>query len=207
MEMSNQLNTERERADAIGVLEAIRNRRSIGRVKPDPVEREIIEAVLEAASWAPSHHNTQPWRFVVMTGEGRAKLAEGYARVSAAQAPPELTEQELEERLRKARNNAFRSPVVIAAICSPSDDPRAVREEELAAVQAAVQNLLLAAHAYGVGAIWRSGQPMFDPLMKEQFELRPDEAIVGFIYMGYPDMTPAAPQREPVANKTIWLKA
>lgn len=205
--MSEQIKAVREKADAVGVLEAMRNRRSIGRVKPDPVDREVIDALLEAASWAPSHYNTQPWRFVVMTGEGRAKLSEGYARVSAAQAPADMEAEELEERLRKARNNAFRSPVVIAAICTPSDDPRAMREEELAAAQIAVHNMLLAAHAYGLGAIWRSGQPMFDPLMKEQFELRPDEEIVAFVYVGYPDMTPAAPQREPIMNKTIWLES
>lgn len=204
--MSEQLQAVREKADAVGVLEAMRNRRSIGRVKPDPVDREVIEAILDAASWAPSHFNTQPWRFVVMTGEGRAKLGEGYARVSAAQAPADMGAEELEERLRKARNNAFRSPVVIAAICSPSDDPRAMRAEELAAAQIAVQNVLLAAHAYGLGAIWRSGQPMFDPLMKEQFELRPDEELVAFVYVGHPDMTPAAPQREPIMSKTIWLE-
>lgn len=202
--MGNQFIAAQEKASAVGVLEAIRGRRSIGRVKPDPVDREIIEAILEAASWAPSHHNTQPWRFVVMTGDGRGKLGEGYARVAAAGAP-DLAGEELEERLRKERLKAFRAPVVIAAICSPSDDPRAVREEELAAAQIAVQNLLLAAHAFGLGAIWRSGQPMFDPLMKEQFELRADEEIVAFIYAGYPDMTPAVPQRKPVTDKTIWL--
>ncbi|MFF2885603.1 nitroreductase [Paenibacillus sp. NPDC057967] len=193
------------KANAVGVLEAIRGRRSIGRLKQDAVEREVLEAILEAASWAPSHHNTQPWRFVVMTGEGRSTLGEGYARIGAANAP-ELKGEELEERLRKERLKAYRSPVVIAAICSPGDDPRAVREEELAAAQVAVQNLLLAAHAYGLGAIWRSGAPMFDPRMKEAFELREDEELVAFIYLGYPDMTPPEPKRTPISEKTIWMQ-
>ena len=193
-----------EEANRIGVLDAIRERRSIGKVKADAVERDVIEAILEAASWAPSHHNTQPWRFVVMTGEGRAKLGEGYAKIAAA-ASLGLTGEELEEKLRKERAKAYRAPLVITAICSPSDDPRAVREEELAAAQAAVQNLLLAAHAYGLGAIWRSGPPMFDPLMKANFELRKDEEIVAFLYLGYPDMTPPEPRRTPVLDKTLWL--
>ncbi|WP_238191917.1 nitroreductase [Paenibacillus sp. L3-i20] len=202
--VSNVANLRRQ-AIEVGVLEAIRERRTIGRVKSDPVEREIIEDLLLSASWAPSHHNTQPWRFVVMTGEGRSKLGEGYARVTAASSG--IEGNELEDRLKKERSKAYRAPVVIAAICSPADDPRAVYAEELAATQAAVQNLLLAAHAYGLGAIWRSGAPMFDPLMKDTFELRADEEIVGFIYLGYPDMKALAAQRTPVENKTLWLES
>ncbi|CAM4301594.1 nitroreductase [Paenibacillus alkaliterrae] len=189
----------------MNVEEAIRTRRTIGRVKKDPVDRAIIEKLLEAAVWAPSHHNTQPWKFIVMTGEGRARLAEGYARVSAA-AVPELSGEPLEERLAKDRAKAYRAPVVIAAVCAPSNDPRAVLAEELAAVQAAVQNLLLAAHASGLGAIWRSGDPMYHPLMKETFGLTADEQLVGFVYLGYPDMSPIEPQRIPATAKTVWVE-
>lgn len=188
------------------VLEAIASRRSIGRLKDEPVGRETILGLLEAASWAPSHHNTQPWRFIVMTGEGRGKLGEGYANVTAAESPGQEAGA-LEEKLRKERSKAYRAPVVIAAICSPSDDPRAVYAEELAAAQAAVQNLLLAAHAHGLGAIWRSGAPMYHPRMKETFELRADEEIVAFIYLGYPDMKPLEPKRVPIGEKTTWLEA
>lgn len=154
----------------MNVEEAIRTRRTIGRVKQDPVDRALIERLLDAAVWAPSHHNTQPWSFIVMSGEGRARLAEGYARVSASLVP-ELSGQALEDRMAKERTKAYRAPVIIAAVCSPSDDPRAVLAEELAAAQAAVQNLLLAAHANGLGAIWRSGDPMYHPLMNETFDL------------------------------------
>jgi nitroreductase len=188
----------------MNVEEAIRTRRTIGRVKKDPVDRALIERLLDAAVWAPSHHNTQPWSFIVMTGEGRGRLAEGYARVSAA-AVPDMTGQELEDRLAKERSKAYRAPVVIAAVCSPSNDPRAVLEEELAAAQAAVQNLLLAVHASGLGAIWRSGDPMYHPLMRETFGLAEKDQIVGFIYLGYPDMTPPEPQRIPATAKTVWL--
>lgn len=190
----------------MNIEQAIQARRSIGRVKKDPVDRNLIEKVLEAATWAPSHHNTQPWRFIVMMGEGRAKLGEGYARVAlatlgAGESP------ELEERLRKERLKAYRSPVVIAVVCSPSDDPRATIVEEIAASHAAVQNLLLAAHANGLGVIWRSGDPMYHPLMKDTFGLAEKEQLVGLIYMGYPDMTAPEPKRTPAAAKTTWLES
>lgn len=184
------------------IIEALKNRRSIGRVKKDEVPKETIQQILEAATWAPSHHNTQPWRFFVMTGEGRRMLGEGYALVQLAQLG-ELSEEEFEKHVRKA----FRSPVVIAVICSPSDDPRAVREEELAAAQAAVQNMLIAAHALGLGAIWRSGAPMYHPVMNKQFKLREDEEIVGLVYLGIPDMTPPLPARKGVQEVTEWVEA
>ncbi|OBR65671.1 nitroreductase [Paenibacillus oryzae] len=186
------------------VLTAIAERRSIGRFKNEPVERDVIIQLLQAAGWAPSHHNTQPWRFVVMTGEGRNKLGEGYADVALSEASG-LSEEEVQEKRKKEIAKAFRAPVVIAAICSPADDPRAVAAEERAAAQAAVQNLLLAAHGLGLGAIWRSGAPMFHEAMKAAFELRSDEEIVAFIYLGHPDMKPLKAERADILEKTIWL--
>lgn len=186
------------------VLTAIAERRSIGRFKNEPVERDVIIQLLQAAGWAPSHHNTQPWRFVVMTGEGRNKLGEGYADVALSEASG-LSEEEVHEKRKKEIAKAFRAPVVIAAICSPADDPRAVAAEERAAAQAAVQNLLLAAHGLGLGAIWRSGAPMFHEAMKAAFELRSDEEIVAFIYLGHPDMKPLKAERADILEKTIWL--
>jgi len=195
----NMINGSVERSEQI--IEAIHSRRTIGRVKQDNVPKEIIEKLIDAATWAPSHHNTQPWRFVIMTGEGRAKLGQGYAEVFTA-----VTGETDEEKRSKEVKKAFRSPVVIAAICSPSDDARAVIEEELAAAQAAVQNLLLAAHAYGLGAIWRSGAPMYHEAMHKQFELREDEAIVAFIYLGYADMVPPQASRRSVDEVSQWLE-
>ncbi|MFX3636337.1 MAG: nitroreductase [Candidatus Pristimantibacillus sp.] len=190
----------------MNIEEAIRTRRTIGRVKKDPVERALIEQIIEAATWAPSHHNTQPWKFIVMTGDGRAKLGEGYARVALASLETGVGAA-LEERLAKERLKAYRSPVVIAVVCSPSDDPRATLVEEVAATHAAVQNLLLAAHAVGLGAIWRSGDPMYHPLMKDSFGLDAEEQLVGLIYIGYPDMTPPDVNRTPAVDKTVWLDA
>lgn len=201
MSESNQIGLVQEHT---AIIDAIKSRRSIGRVKKDPIAKETLQALLEAAKWAPSHHNTQPWRFIVMTGEGRQKLGEGYAKVAIA----DNAELELdEERLERESKKAFRAPVVIAAICSPGDDKRAVKEEELAAAQAAVQNLLLAAHAHGLGAIWRSGAPMSHPVMKAHFDLRADEDLVGFIYLGLPDMVPPAIARKDIEEFTTWLDA
>lgn len=198
------------------LFEAIRSRRSIGRVKQEPVARETILELLEAANWAPSHHATEPWSFIVMTGEGRGRLGDGYAAVARAELTDaagdgvaSLTEEEraeLEARVAKAHGKAYRAPVVIAVVCKPSKLDKVIRIEELAAAHAATQNLLLAAHARGLATIWRSGEPMYHPLMKQTFELDADDEIVGLIYLGYPEIPLHQGKRRPVADKIVWLE-
>lgn len=188
------------------IVEWIKGRRSIGRVKDEPVARELIEQLIEAAVWAPNHHRTEPWRFVAMTGEGRRTLGRAYAAMAEPKLG-ELSEQERAERLAKEEAKALRAPVVIAAISSPAaDHPRAVLWEERAAAHAAVQNLLLAAHGAGLGAVWRTGDGLTHPAMAQAFELGAQEEIVGFVYIGYPDMTPPAATRIPGADKTRWIE-
>lgn len=184
------------------VLEAIRTRRSIGRVSREPVPRAVIEQILEAANWAPSHHATEPWRFRVMTGDGRAVLAKAYGDIAALEA----AEGDREELRAKAAAKAYRAPVVIAVSVEPSDGPKIERVEEFAAAHAAVQNLLLAAHALGLGAIWRSGKPMYHPLMKQTLGLGANEELVGLVYLGKPETAPPAGKRRPAAEKTIWVE-
>nr|WP_325049981.1 nitroreductase family protein [Cohnella faecalis] len=81
------------------------------------------------------------------------------------------------------------------------------RAEEFAAANSAVQNLLLSAHASGLGAVWRSGDPMYHPAMKSAFGLQPQEELVGLVYVGYPDLQPPEGKRIPAASKTIWIEA
>jgi nitroreductase len=189
----------------MSVGEAIRQRRSIGRVKQDPIAKELIEQLLEAANWAPSHHATEPWRFFVMTGTGRDVLGQAYAdiAVDAAQAKGVVSE-ELEAIRHKNKSKALRAPLVIAIAVSPSSEIGVNRMEEFAAAHSAAQNMLLTAHALGLGAIWRSGDPMYHPRMKHAFGLSEFEELIGLIYVGYPDMQPTG-KREPAAAKTVWI--
>jgi nitroreductase len=193
-----------EKKISMDLWEAICNRRSIGRVKQDPVDRRQIEILLEAAAWAPSHHATEPWRFFVMTGEGRAVLGQSYADI-AAEASQGLNPEQQETIRGKQASKAFRAPVVIAIAVSPSASPHVNRMEEFAAVHSAAQNMLLAAHALGLGAIWRSGEPIYHPRMKQAFGLAESEELVGLIYVGYPDMPQPNGKREPFSTKTVWI--
>ncbi|MFD0715026.1 nitroreductase [Paenibacillus sp. GCM10027626] len=187
------------------LFEAIRTRRSIGKVSGEPIAKEMIEQILDAAVWAPNHRMTEPWHFTVMTGEGRDKLGEAYAQIARAQAvDPEG--EEAAKAAENARKKAFRALVVIAVAAVPSGRSDLFEIEEICAVSAAAQNMLLAAHALGLGAIWRTGAPCYDPLMNEAFDLRPQDKMLGFIYIGRPDMAPPVPRRIQAAEKTVWVE-
>lgn len=190
----------------MNILEVIRERRSIGKVKDEPIPREQIEKILEAATWAPSHFQTEPWRFFVLTGEGRRPLGEVLAEIAAEKMDDPSTEAN-QARLEREKVKPFRAPVVIAVAASPQvDNPKVIESEELAATAAAIQNMLLAAHALGLGAIWRTGAAAYHPKIKELFGLEAKDHMLGFIYLGYPDMDPPRKERTPYQEKTVWIE-
>jgi nitroreductase len=186
------------------VLEAIKKRRSIGKVKPDPVDKQLINQVLEAATWAPNHHLTEPWKFFVLTGEGRRLLGRTLAEI-AEETIADTNEQERQEKLMKIEEKAFRAPVIITVAAVPSSNPKVEYIEEIGAVIAAIQNMLLAAHALGLGAIWRTGKACYHPKMKKCFGLSDRDEVLGFIYIGYPDLPPRMGKRTSFEDKTIWI--
>ncbi|WP_426447825.1 nitroreductase family protein [Paenibacillus sp. S-38] len=188
----------------MSVEEAIRGRRTTGRVTQDEVDKELIESILEAGNWAPSHHCTEPWRFFVMTGSGRQRLADAYVDI-AAEGLGERTPEAEEELQRKHGAKAFRAPLVIAVAVSPSEAKGVIRIEEFAAAHAAVQNMLLMTHALGLAGIWRSGEPMYHPRMKEAFALTEKEEVVGLLYIGFPAQAGPEGKRRPVEEKTVWF--
>jgi nitroreductase len=186
------------------VFEAIKNRRSIGKIKPEQIKLEIIETLLEVATWAPNHHHTEPWRFFVLTGEGRRPLGRTLVEISKEKMEDPTTEEN-QLKLRKAEEKPFRAPVIITVAVTPSDNPRVERVEEIGAVNAAIQNLLLAAYALGLGAIWRSGLPAYHPKMKKLFGLQEKDEILGFVYLGYPNMDQLRGRRTSFEEMTPWI--
>jgi nitroreductase len=182
------------------ILEAIHSRHSAGKVKPDPVARELIEQLLAAAVQAPNHYKVRPWRFVVLTGAGREKLGEVMAQ-SAQANKPDTTEEDL----LKDRAKPLRAPVVIAVGVDKPAIPKAKEIENVCATAAAIQNMLLAAHALGLAAIWRTGPSATDPAIKQFFGWEADEHLIGFVYIGYPVETPAPVERPSFEDRTTWL--
>ncbi|KEF36896.1 nitroreductase [Schinkia azotoformans MEV2011] len=187
------------------VLEAIKTRRSINRVKDIPVSKEMIEKILEAGTYAPNYHLTNPWRFFVLTGEGRKRLGDVFVEIEKSKLP----ESELEnsqEKLEKLKNKTLRAPVVIVVGVEPSKKPKVLIKEEYAAVNSCIQNMLLAAHSLGLGAIWRTGARTYHPKVRDFFNLSENGEIVAFLYLGYPDMTPPERIKPHFSQFTKWIE-
>jgi nitroreductase len=188
----------------IEVVRAIRTRQSIGRVTQEPVPKEMILEILESAVHAPNHRITEPWRFHVFVGKGRGELARARAETARLLAEAEGEEKELAAgRISRERKKAFRAPVVIAVLCEAGRD-EVESLENYAACAAAVQNMQLTAHAFGLGAIWRTGPAAYHEHMRGFFGLGAGDSIVAYLYIGYPDMGERPRRRKPAAEKTDW---
>ena len=183
------------------VFEAIHTRHSQGKVKPAPVPREIIEKLLDAAVQAPNHYKVRPWRFVVLTGEGLQRLGDVMA-ASQQERHPEFPP----EAFDKCRAVPLRAPLIIAVGVDKPGEVKVLEIENIAAAAAATQNLLLAAHAMGLGAKWRTGEWARDPKVKEFLGFEPDQHLIGFIYIGYPEFAAEPVTRPSFEDRTVWME-
>ncbi len=171
------------------VLEAIRGRRSVARFRPDPVPAEALAPLLDAVRWAPNHHHTRPWHVTVIQGQARERLAAFLAERALAQEPAP-TPDAVAARHERERRKAHESPVILAIACLPVAHPRALPEEDLLAVGAAVQNLLLAAHATGLAAHWRTSSACRDGSLATWLQLPAGSRVVALVSLGFPDGEP-----------------
>lgn len=183
------------------IFEAIYNRQSIGKVKPDPIPRDLIEKLLVAAVQAPNHHKVRPWRFVVLTGAARERLANAMVDALRKRKPDAD-----DDSLARERRKPLRSPVLIAVGVDKPNIPKVIEIENVCAVAAAVQNVLLAAHALGLGAMWRTGDAAYDPHVKTFLGFEPQQHLIGFVYVGYPESEPIPPSRPSYEDRTVWLE-
>jgi nitroreductase len=193
-----------DRIADVDIEKAIRTRQSVSRVTQDPVPREDIERILESAVHAPNHKITEPWRFHVFVGKGRGELARARAEMARLQAEAEGEDDDMAAgRISRERKKAFRAPVVIAVVALAGRD-EVETLENYAACSAAVQNMLLTAHALGLGAIWRTGPVAYHEHMRKFFGLNDGDQVVAHLYLGYPDMGERSRRRKPAPELTVW---
>lgn len=174
------------------LYDALRHRRSTKRYGQETPPRAVIERIIEASTWAPNHHLTEPWRYFVLQGDARAELGERVATAMVAGG-------ETDGYADATRTKLMRAPVliIIAQTNRPAD--LTLDLEDYAAVCAATQNLLLAAQAEGLTAKWSTGELATMPAVFDYFGLAEGDRIVAFVYVGSgdPETAPREPQRNP----------
>lgn len=191
-----------KQGDAMSVLDAIRGRRSVPRMKPDPVPRELIAELLDAAVWVPNHRVTEPWTFYVLEGESKRRFAE-FRRDFQRTKLPNPDAPEARAALGKAYASAAETPAIIVFVCRPSADPE-LGEEDVWATFGAAYAVMLAAWSDGVGTYFRSGELRSYGPLREFLGVAPDQRIIGMLYVGYPAELPQR-RRAPGSAKTVWL--
>lgn len=185
----------------MNVFEAIFERHTQANVKQDAVPRALIEKLLSAGAQAPNHHKVRPWRFVVMTGGGLDQLGDVFAASFAERHPAAPA-----EAFAKTRALPHRAPLVIAVGVDQPTEAKISAIENIVAVGAACQNILLAAQAEGLAVKWRTGEWAEDVKVKEFLGFAPDQHVVAFLYIGYPESTAEHPPRPSFEDRTVWIE-
>ncbi len=177
----------------------IRHRRT---VKPasfnnEPVPEEVIRQMLENARWAPTHALTQPWRFVVLSGEALQRFAAMREQLYKEDTPPEKFN---ENKFRKLSEQLLASRYTILIGMQRQATEKIPEWEEIAAVACAVQNMQLTAFAYGVSTFWSTGGMIGHPAVKQFMGLGETDRCLGLLYVGKSDLPAEDTPRRPVAE-------
>jgi F420 biosynthesis protein FbiB-like protein len=192
----------------------LRSRRSVRRFRPDPIDPALVRGLLEAARWAPSPHNRQPWRFVVLQeAGGRQRLAQAMGeRLRVERLADGTDPQAVEADVSRSYARITGAPLAVL-LCMTLEqmdrypDARRSRAERRMAVQGvamAGQNLLLAAHAAGLGACWICA-PLFAPeVVRQVLELPEDWDPQGLVVIGWPAEAPPERERMPLEQVTLY---
>ena len=192
----------------------LRSRRSIRRFRPDPVPAAVIRRILETATYAPSAHNDQPWRFAVVTDLSvKARLAEAMAADFRRDLEKEgLPEADIAARLERSRRRIQEAPVVVILCMDATgmnnySDPKRQQAEMTMAVQStalAGLQLLLAVHAEGLGGVWTCG-PLFTPeTVRAALDLPATWQPQAMLFIGYPAESPSIPERKPLEQVALF---
>lgn len=183
----------------------IRNRRSVfpdqfatGKTIPD----EIIEQILENATWAPSHGLNEPWHFTVFTGKGLQQLADFQSELYRKEAGNGFVEKKYE----KLKRQPLRASHVIAIGMKRKLNTKIPEIEDIEAVACAVQNIYLSITAYGLGGYWTTGGITYYESARPFFGLNTEDRLLGFFYIGYIATPSSRGKRTGIHEKVSWIR-
>ncbi|WP_341303397.1 nitroreductase family protein [Pseudomonas sp. TMP25] len=160
-------------------LDALLNRVSAPRLMapaPDAAQRELL---FRAALRAPDHGQLRPWRFLTVEGEALTQLGEVFASSLGADASADA--------LTKARAMPLRAPLLVVVIACLQANTKIPVQEQLLAAGCAAHGILLAAHAQGIGAVWRTGDMAYNSQVAAGLGLDAHEQVIAYLYVGTPE--------------------
>ena len=165
----------------MNALDVLHNRVSIPLLEAPAPSGEVLANIQRAALRAADHRLLRPWRFLIIEGEGLDRLGQLFV-AAKTQDEGELSAEAQEKWASKPR----RAPMIVVAIANCQATDKVPQVEQVISAGNAVQNMLNAAFAQGVGAMWRTGGFAYHPAVKEGLGLAEQEQIVGFLYLGTP---------------------
>jgi len=160
-------------------LEALNTRATAKTYGDTAPSKEHLALVLQAAVRAPDHGRLRPWRFMLVEGNQRRKFGDLLA-ASALRRVPGLSEGDLQ----RERDKAMRAPMIIIVACRIVPGTKVPAIEQILAAGSAAQNILLALHALGYAAAWKTGEAAYDTEVKKALGFAADDHLIGFVYTG-----------------------
>ncbi|SEL14915.1 Nitroreductase [Colwellia chukchiensis] len=161
----------------MNVLEFLHSRQSNPHLQGQAPNEESINAILKAGMRAPDHGGLTPWRFTVVKGEGLNKLSKAFKSAAISDGSDEI-------KIAKAERMPFRAPLIIIVSTKFHQHIKVPKQEQVIAAGCATHAMQMAATSLGLGAMWRTGEMSYHPLVKERLGIELHEEIVGFLYIG-----------------------
>lgn len=183
------------------VSQAIQDRRSIKRFTARPVSRDEIEALITAATVAPNHRLTNPWRFHVLGPEAR----HAYGLALGERKARKLEDADAARALRETVAAEHRALPCMIAVAVVHNESAEIREEDYAAAMMGIENLALRAVEMGLGTHIKTGGIMGDAAARTAAGVSDDERIVAVVNVGEPAEVPPPKKRRAAVDVTLWL--
>lgn len=189
--------------DKQAVHQLIRERRSFypAQLTGEPISDDVINEWLHNAIWAPTHKLTQPWHFIIYSGNSLKGWYEHIAKLHEQKIDNEIKRK---KKLVKLQLMEEKVSHVVFIIMNRSTEIEIPEVEEIAAVSCAAQNLYLSMKAYGIGGYWSTGNYSLQPEMHAFLQLKDYQRCLGFFVLGTPKNIDIPAQREPIENKIEW---
>ena len=172
-------------------LQALHTRNSVNMLTEPGPNADQLKNILKSGLRACDHKRLRPWKYLLIEGKARSSLGDLFVSAKIQDEP-----MMSEEAQAKLHSKPMRAPLIIVVIADMKIDPAVPEIEQILSAGASAQMMMVAAHAQGIGAIWRSGPLMFDARIHQGLNLSDQQQIIGFLYLGTTVSTKRLPENK-----------